>query len=209
MHLSRVEVGWESARNPYELHRALWRLFPGAEGESRHSLEEARQGFLFRVEESRPGRPARLLVQSCPAPRDGAQPARLIATREFDPRPSARQILSFLLTANPIKTIVDEGGRRDARGDPKKCRVPLILEDEQRQWLERKLAGAVDILDMSMWPHPPLYFRKRGTSGKLCAVTYQGAMRVKDPERLVKQLRDGVGPAKAFGCGLLLVRRAD
>jgi CRISPR system Cascade subunit CasE len=30
---------------------------------------------------------------------------------------------------------------------------------------------------------------------------------VDDPEQLTRLLENGIGPAKSFGCGLLLVRR--
>ncbi|MHB1353416.1 MAG: type I-E CRISPR-associated protein Cas6/Cse3/CasE [Thiobacillus sp.] len=37
--------------------------------------------------------------------------------------------------------------------------------------------------------------------------TFEGILRVEMPEQLASLLENGVGPAKAFGCGLLLVRR--
>jgi CRISPR system Cascade subunit CasE len=37
--------------------------------------------------------------------------------------------------------------------------------------------------------------------------TFEGTLRVSSPERLAHLLENGIGPAKAFGCGLLLVRR--
>lgn len=63
MFLSRVEMPWELARNPYDFHRQLWRLFPGEAKETRRSDEEERQGFL--PNRGKPySRPARFLVQS-------------------------------------------------------------------------------------------------------------------------------------------------
>jgi CRISPR/Cas system-associated endonuclease Cas1 len=56
-------------------------------------------------------------------------------------------------------------------------------------------------------PHVPLYFRKGKRAGKLVTCTFEGVLRVDDPERLTILLENGVGPARAFGCGLLLVRR--
>ena len=43
--------------------------------------------------------------------------------------------------------------------------------------------------------------------GKLATVTFNGVMKVSNPARLIELLEKGVGPAKGFGCGLLLVRR--
>ena len=73
MFLSRVEIPWEFARNPYNFHRQLWRLFPGEERETRSTGEESRQGFLFRIEDNPTGRTARLLVQSRRAPEDASE----------------------------------------------------------------------------------------------------------------------------------------
>ena len=184
----------------------LWRLFPGEPGEARSSGEEARQGFLFRIEDRQTGRPARLLVQSRKAP-ETASGLALIGTREFHPQPPAGLRLSFLLTANPIKTITDT--ERDAKPGKKseKCRVPLIREEDQREWLSRKLAGIARIEAVAVQPHPPLYFRKGARGGKLAVVTYEGVLSIEQPETLIRLLENGIGPAKAFGCGLLLVRR--
>jgi CRISPR system Cascade subunit CasE len=211
MFISRLEIPWQSARNPYDLHRHIWHLFPGVEKEIRRTEGQDRSGFLFRIEDYRAGRPVRLLVQSRLQP----QPApglALLGVREFDPQPQAGQHLAFILTANPIKTITDQqadekpGKRADKLGKFK-CRVPLIDEEEQRSWLAAKLAGGADLGATTVLPHSPVYFRKGGLGGKLVTVTFEGDLRVKDPARLAGFLRNGIGPAKSFGCGLLLVRR--
>ena len=206
MFLSRVELPWEAARNPYDLHRHVWRLFPGEARESRASGEAERQGFLFRVEHNPTGFPARLLVQSRRAP-EAAEGIVVVATRKFHSQPVASQRLAFLLTANPVKTIAD--AERHAKPGKKsdKCRVPLIREDDQREWLLRKLAAGAEVEAADVLPHPPIYFRKGNRGGKLVTTTFEGVLRVRDPNALATLLENGIGPAKAFGCGLLLVRR--
>lgn len=222
MYLSRIELPWEAARNPYDLHRQVWRLFPGEAHESRDSDEAERQGFLFRVEHNPTGRPARLLVQSRHAPVAVAGIA-LVGAREFHPQPETGLQLAFLLTANPVKTIVDTEAeakpdklrrhtekivrRADQSPRQPKIRVPLIKEEEQREWLTRKLDGAAMIEAASVLPHAPTYFRKGNRGGKLVTVTFEGILSVTNPPHLTRLLENGVGPAKAFGCGLLLVRR--
>lgn len=206
MFLSRVEIPWEFARNPYDLHRQIWRLFPGEESETRSNGEESRQGFLFRVEDNPTGRPARLLVQSRHAP-EAASGLVLIGAREFQPQPVAGQRLAFLLTANPIKTITDTQREAKPGKRSEKCRVPLIKEQQQRAWITRKLDVAAEIETVSVLPHAPVYFRKGNRGGKLATVTFEGVLNVLDCEALIGLLENGVGSAKGFGCGLLLVRR--
>jgi CRISPR system Cascade subunit CasE len=212
MFVSRIEVNWAKARNPYDLHRAIWTLFPGQERESRTKQGQPREGFLFRVEENCPGRPARLLVQSQILPKTEGQWARSVGQREFHPRPSEGQRLEFLLTANPIKTISDQHHASKSIKKPNKqgqykCRVPLLREEEQVVWLNSRLADCAIVESVAVKTHPPLFFRAKSNHGKLLTVTFQGLLRVMEPEILRERLRSGIGPAKAFGCGLLLVRR--
>lgn len=206
MFLSRVEVPWDFVRNPYGFHRQLWRMFPGEARETRKNGEEPRQGFLFRVEESRPGRIARLLVQSRRPP-TAVPDFVLVGTREVNPQPQAGQRLAFLVTANPIKTIADTEREQKPGKKSDKCRVPLIREEDQREWLIRKLMGAAEVEATTIQVHPPLYFRKGNRAGKLVTVTYEGLLRVTGADTLTTMLENGIGPAKGFGCGLLLVRR--
>ena len=206
MYLSRIEIPWSTIRNPYRIHKDIWQLFPAMSKEPRKSLKEERQGFLFRIQGSHLGQTAKLLVQSRRSPVPSERVA-VLATREFHPQPTEGQVLSFLLTANPVKTITDHGGRKNGRGEPKKCRVPLIKEDQQIEWLHARLRDSAVLESVKMRPLAPIFFLKRGESGKLSPVEFEGVLRVNDPGNLVTVLRNGIGPAKAFGCGLMLVRR--
>ncbi len=206
MFISRVEMSWNEVRNPYEIHRRLWRLFPDEVRETRRDAAEARQGFLFRFEQYVTGRPLRVLLQSRKAPAV-AEGAALLGVREFDPHPEAGQSLAFVLTANPIKTVADVF--KDSKPDKRSTgvRVPLLKEEQQRDWLTRKLAGIADLDQVAIAPQAPIYFRKANRAGKIVPAVFEGTLRVADGDALRKLLLGGVGPAKAFGCGLLLVRR--
>lgn len=211
MFISRVEIPWPVVQNPYEIHRCLWRLFPGEARETRQHQQEPRAGFLFRLETYQTGRPVRVLVQSRQRPMP-MTPIQVVGCREFDPQPRVGQRLAFILTANPIKTIVDaeataKPNKRPNQRGQHKCRVPLVDEQHQQAWLMRHLAVAAIVETLTVLPHAPLYFRKGSQGGKLMMATFEGVMEVSEPAELVRLLESGVGPAKAFGCGLLLVRR--
>jgi len=201
-----VEVPWNAARNPYDIHRLLWPLFPGEPRETRLTNEEDRQGFLFQIERNQTGYPVRVLIQSKKRPVPVANIV-LIGSKEFNPSPVNGQRLAFLLTANPIRTITDEQLALKPDKKSEKCRVPLLKEEEQLGWLSRKLDGAADIESSTVFPNPPLYFRKGNRGGKLLSVTFEGVLKVRDGVALLKHLKNGIGPAKAFGCGLMLVKR--
>ena len=85
--------------------------------------------------------------------------------------------------------------------------MPLIREEDQRAWVTRKTAGAAEVGAVSVLRHAPTHFRKGNRAGKVVTATFEGVMRVLDSVALASLLTNGIGPAKGFGCGLLLVRR--
>jgi CRISPR system Cascade subunit CasE len=123
MHLSKIELDWRFACDPYQWHRALWQLFPGQ--------EETERSFLFRVERFQPGQIAQLLLQSKSAPLEDVANVRVTACRDYSFSLHDGQILHFRLIANPIKTIRDNEGRLNQKGVVKSCRVPLLQEEQQ------------------------------------------------------------------------------
>lgn len=194
-------VSGAACRNPYEIHRALWGLFP--------EDMAARRDFLFRVVQAERTQ-AEILMQSLRRPEESIREARLLASKEYNLALKKDQRLRFYLVANPAKKINDEGGRENAHGDPKKCRVPLLHEDEQRAWISRKLEDAADFDAMIIEPRFPIRFRKtkEDRAGKIQPVCFQGILIVKDTGRLSDLIMHGIGPGKAFGCGLLSLARA-
>ncbi len=53
------------------------------------------------------------------------------------------------------------------------------------------------------WHHLP---KKGGTAG-FSSIDFDGVLKVTEPELFRKTLFNGIGPAKSFGCGLMMVRR--
>jgi len=58
-------------------------------------------------------------------------------------------------------------------------------------------------------PLLPLRFRKgkEDRAGKIQPVSFQGVLNVKNPAILSELIQNGIGPAKAFGCGLISLTR--
>lgn len=204
MYLSKIHIPWHLAQNPYQLHQTLWRLFPG--------FEDADREFLFRVEQLQKGMGAQVLMQSAIQPQSSEQSPALLAQREYVFNIQDGQRLRFRLRANPIKTIKDSSkGSVEKKGKTftKTVRVPLLHEDQQQAWLERKLQAFAQLETLIVQPEPVLYFRKvkEGRSGKIQTVLFDGVLTVTDAEAFSNQIIQGIGPAKAFGCGLLSLAR--
>jgi CRISPR system Cascade subunit CasE len=201
MYLSKILINGPACHNPYEIHRVLWRLFP--------EDADACRKFLFRVGHSDRNH-AEVLLQSEKKPDRSCVEAKVLASKEFPLTLHSGQRLHFLLIANPIKTINDETGRKRADGETKKCRVPLIREDDQRAWIERKFQDAASFETLVIDPGFPLRFRKSKEEriGKIQPVSFQGILNVTVPEGMTELVQNGIGPAKAFGCGLLSLAKA-
>ncbi|HOO50123.1 MAG TPA: type I-E CRISPR-associated protein Cas6/Cse3/CasE [Alphaproteobacteria bacterium] len=200
MYLSKVLISGAACRNPYEIHRELWQLFQEDESASRD--------FLFRIEHSDRNN-AEILMQSIRKPERSSNTSHILAYKEYVFSLSYGQRLRFLLIANPIKTINDEAERKNKLGETKKCRVPLIREEEQRIWIERKFQTTATFDTLVIDPVFPLRFRKSREDriGKIQPVSFKGILKVEGIEEMYELVKNGIGPAKAFGCGLLSLAR--
>lgn len=199
MYLSKVQLGWEHAKNPYELHKALWQLFPDRPDENR--------SFLFRVENVVKNQSAQLLMQSVDKPVSVAK-VGLLAYKELSLNFHEGQLLRFRLRANPIKAIKDiEKGTVERKGKiyTRTVRVPLIREEQQQEWLERKLKDVALLQSLHIQRELAINFRKDKEQriGKVQPVLFDGIFQVSNPVALIQIVEQGIGQGKAFGCGML------
>ena len=202
MYYSQCVLNSVKPVNPYLLHKKIWNLFPDKADEKR--------SFLFRVENQGQKGVQHILLQSSyePQPANGElvllnKPKKV----QFDGITNGASY-RFLLRANPTKRIKDSGGKTTNQG---RVRVPIIDESEIIAWLSRQFEGLAEIKAVTLAQQDLLYFRKdKGNQnhvGKIQTVTYSGILTVVESESLVNKMKDGIGPAKAFGCGLLTLAK--
>lgn len=187
--------------NPYLLHKKIWQLFPDKADEKRP--------FLFRVENLGQRGVQHILLQSIYKPQQVQGELLLLKSKEVQLNGIINgRRYQFLLRANPTKKIKDEKGKITNQG---KVRVPIIDETEIIAWLNRQFEGIAEIEAVTLVQQDLLYFKKdKGNqkhAGKIQTVTYSGILTVKEVEPLIKKIKEGIGPAKAFGCGLLTLAR--
>lgn len=194
MYLTDLVLEQSTRLNPYDLHRRLWQLFglpPGSE-----------RPFQFRVEQSK-GTMTRILMQSSIPTVMEVDQIRVVRQKQFAPTFAQGQRMRFRLKSNPIKTIKDERGRTNGKGEVKSCRVPLIKEEEQIEWLSRKLNGVATLGEVVVRSRENIYFRKGNRPGKVVSVTFEGVLNVDDSDAFTALFASGIGPAKSLGCGML------
>ncbi len=209
----------ERAIGPYEDHQWLWRFFPAPSGTKRD--------FLYRRLDAEAA--PRFYCLSKRVPEDSNRIWR-IDTREYNPKIYPGDRLRFDLRANPVVTQANEGQRKrhdvvmqakkrllNERGfekwdhwtaGDKPTRYELV-RTSCIQWLTvraQRLGFSVQEDDLLI----DGYTQHRGKHEKLrfSTVDFSGVLTVTEPQMFVENaLLAGVGHAKAFGCGLLLVRR--
>src|SRR5262249_1905843 len=123
----------------------------------------------------------------------------------------AGQRLRFRLHANP--TVRKWEYRQERKGRTEGKRIGLYTEEMQRAWLAGKAQkGGFEVIDMRVTDHGKVTGRKVGENGTFrlehLAVTFDGMLRVTDPNIFTRSIEEGIGSAKGFGFGLLSVVRA-
>jgi len=182
--------------DPRALHRAVMSLFPsdlpGAAQERRATAK-----VLFRVDETATGRV--VLVQSLVAPTQAPSTAKVKAVH----------CGTAMTTGTPVRFRVAANAVMRCRRPDGKHRDAPLPEDKVAEWLTGKLAGALaDVVILNATRS--VYGVDRKGSKKEAPAALQvdmidGVGTVHDPDRLLEVVVDGVGRAKAYGCGLLTV----
>ena len=198
-HLTKVEIDHETAfkaglRDSYSWHQKTWQAFPDRDGQSRDfltRLDEIDGGFrLLLLSATPPSRP-----DWCPEP---AWQSKAVADAFFT-HPTYR----FSLVANPTKKV-----KSDRHGNLLKNsrRVPLVQREALLDWLQRKAdhhGFTIDPASTRTAPRPRQPFIKKGAAGLHAATEFSGTLQVTDAEKFRLAALLGIGPAKAFGFGLL------
>ena len=181
-----------------------------------HVPRSSETNFLFRIDPQQGGSTV-ILVQSAMMPdwdyafHNARHLLRCYDVREFSPAYAQGQTLCFRLDANPTKRL--RGESRNANGEKighdcvgKRVPVPAgKLED----WLTRRAeCSGFRLREITSFQPAYVYVNrsaKRGSGQRLRSVRYEGRLQVADLKRFHETLIRGIGPAKAFGFGLLSV----
>lgn len=203
-YLTQVTLDFATAarlrlRDSYDWHQAVWKAFPGRDRE--------RRDFLTRLDRRREG--FRLLIVS---PIEPVHPAWCPAGSECwktTPIPEAyftRRRYAFQLCGNPTRKVAvhnpDGSFRKNGR------RVPLGTREDLVAWINRKgEQGGFSVAEevLRTFSRGREYFEKNGMRGLHSAVEFQGVLAVTDPATFFETFSRGVGSAKAFGFGLLVI----
>jgi CRISPR system Cascade subunit CasE len=204
-------------------HRVVWTLFGDDPGRRRDFLWREAEPGLFYLLSERP-------------PEDQHALFELDEPKRFAPALRAGDRLHFVLRANatvarrvdgssgrgkPCDVVMDALYRvpRDARADRRR----ELVAAAGVEWLSKQgikagfglMSVSLDGADagdsassLSMVGYRTLRLDRPGKPARIGVLDLEGDLEVMDPDAFVGAVASGFGRAKAFGCGLMLVRRA-
>lgn len=116
----------------------------------------------------------------------------------------AGQLWAFRMRANPAHRAVING---------RKQIVAHATSAHQTAWLSEKATGAgISVMrdgepTFAVTRREMLSFRRQGETVSIGVAQYEGVLEVTDPVALRNALVEGIGRAKAYGCGLMTLAR--
>jgi CRISPR system Cascade subunit CasE len=221
--LARIDVDAETVRaegiwDSYAWHKKLWEgCFPGE--------PDAKRDFLTRIDPLEVAFRLWVLAKRKPVCPKWCSPDKF-ALNEIAASFLTHRYYAFDLRANPVKTIVQRGSNGETllRPDGKRThgkRVPLVKPEELRAWLINKgkvrcrdkvtgldVPGGFRIVEdkpLEISPMIESHFRKKGQTGYHGGVQFRGVLEVTDPKAFIETYQSGIGSAKGFGFGLMLL----
>lgn len=222
MYLSRIEFRSDQGMrsivyNEYGVHQALWSLFA--------DHPDRRRDFIYRKHDDHP-LPVFYAVSRRPPEEQTTKWS--VQTKPYTPDLQKGDVLEFSLRVNPVRTIKDANGRQK--------RVDVVMDEKYRErqnqentatLAERMRKAGLRWLDFRAeklgfeFSHEHLrvdgyciqtFYRGKKNQKKnrirFATLDFEGVCTVCDPQAMLDTLYHGIGPAKAFGCGLMLIRRA-
>ncbi len=189
-------------------HRLVWALFA--------DTPDRRRDFLWREE-----RPGRFMALSARPP-EPMSDLFDVQSQPFEPVLARGDRLGFTLRANPVISRAEAPGKRGRRHDvvmdalrhvPEQDRAAVrfgVASESGLAWLARQgdthgfAPRSVDV-DAYETVRVP---RDTGPPARFSQLEFSGTLDVTDPAAFLHGVANGFGRARAFGCGLMLVRRA-
>ncbi len=200
----------------YLIHQAVADLFGDRDG----------RGYLYRVTGESPGEREVLVLSHAPPrtvaelPSPAHRRARQLRSKLFDPELTSGQLLDFEIRINATQVVTQLNGKKQRtdvweavwKADKQTPRTPHEVYGE---YLQRKLERIAELLPDADGALARVTERgevqaRRGDRNdvpRFVATNLIGTLRVTDPERFLETIGQGIGRAKAFGCGLLCISR--
>lgn len=199
----------------YNIHKLVWSLFANG--------SEATRNFLYHYKSDDSLPTFYILSEKEPDDRNDIWDINI---KPYDPILKSGQRLAFSLRANPIVAKRDESGKqhrhdvvmhakyqlnKDNPLSGRTINIAEIVQDKGVEWLVKKseqngFSLSKDQVRADGYRSHTFLKPNGGHKVSLSTIDFSGVLTVDDPALFKEALFKGIGPAKGFGCGMLLVR---
>jgi len=200
-----------SGTDGYIAHSLLWKLFPNDGSKKRD--------FLFYKDET--GEFPFFLLFSKDKPMENDVFG--VCVKNFAPEFMVGDRLAFTLVANPVisrrkegksfrcNVLIDARCRRKAEGGSP-AEINAEGELVAKKWLiaqgeKNGFSCLPEMIRVDGCRNNYFYKKKKDSPIRFSSVHYEGVLNITEPDKFMKMMEKGLGKARAFGCGLMLVRR--
>lgn len=210
-----LDKSFNNMGSSYNTHRLVWSLFSKGPNDER--------SFLYRQESD--GTVPKFYIVSENEP-DDESGLWNINVKSYDPVLRPGQELSFSLRGNPIVSKRDKNGKqhrhdvvmdekfrmkKENSGKDYDVNISEIVQQKGVEWLQKKAEASGFSIEKEQvradgYCNHKFYKPNGKHNISFNTIDFTGVLTVTDPEMFKKVLFEGIGPAKGFGCGLLMVR---
>ncbi len=214
-------LNWVKMHNQseYSEHQLLWESFPNRGDEER--------SFIYRKERGGHSSFPFFYLVSEIAPISDRNFLQVLGIKEYDPQIVEGELLSFSVRINATISKKVPGKKNSVRHtiwqDARAEGLKNGLEDENlaefidlttKEWLVSRAERngfSISCDDFIVEGYEKITFTKKKNQKEISfgVVDYTGTLRVTNPLRFKELLFKGIGRSKAFGCGLMLVKRVQ
>jgi len=235
--VSATSLFWKIFANPYAVHQALWQAFSDSHERERDFLyrveELGRKPVIYTVSEREPDKENKLwcteIKSYSPNIVNGQSLAFSLRVNPVDTIKKDRmqddiQSWQANRTAKGLKdkAVTKKRVRHDVVMDAKKKmgwqNMPVQNRPSMAQliqktgfgWLQkrsRENGFVVEDKKVRVDGYMQHCFLKKSKNIKLSTLELNGVLKVENTEDFLRMLYGGLGPAKGFGCGLMLVKK--
>ena len=230
----RLDLGYKQIMeignlDPYNQHQAMWKLFKLPRQETKEKAD-----FLFRFEIDKQNKLPVFYLLSSKGPPNDIEGLWEIESKIYNPDVRDGDRLAFKLRANPVvkrkpsepdsnpkkrkrhDVVMEAKTRLKNEGVPRKD-WPItneIIHQASIEWLKNRsdkngfgFNDNGEKNEVQASGYQIFQFYKKGKKVSFSAVDFEGVLTITDGDLFKKTLFEGLGPSKAFGCGLMLVKR--
>lgn len=205
---SRSKEFYNVFKEQYSIHKLIWKIFSDS--------KDRKRDYIYLVKDN-----MTIYTISYREP-VGINSIWDIETKLYNPKIERGMYLEFMLKVNPVVSRKITGKQVSSRHDvimdeiyrqrdlPEKTARIDLVEQEGTRWLkERAVKNGFSILDKDIRidGYRQERFFKENKKIQISTIEISGILKVEVKETFLKTLYNGLGSAKGFGCGMMLIKK--